>query len=293
MGYAAEVILDSISPQGVRLTTMTLRFPRILLAEVNTHRKLSRSSESSRAIPVSRRIQRVIDEPFIPEAFSKNKRGMSADTDVDEATNALCTAAWLRARDAAVAAAQDLVDSGVHKQHANRLLEPFTWHTAIVSSTSWDNFWGRRALTTKAQPEMIRIARMAYVAYKHSTPTHRGRGEWHLPYVTGYESMDDLEIEDWVKVSVGRCARVSYLTHDGRRAPSEDMRLCDDLLADGHMSPFEHVAQADSRFAHAFGTGNFDGDWVQFRKMILNEQNIPAELDESEIDWVKYLQPVE
>ncbi len=90
------------------------------------------------------------------------------------------------------------------------------------------------------------------------------------------------DFEHWCKVSVGRCARVSYLTHDGKRDLAQDVRLHDQLLAAGHMSPFEHVAgpmnkdEFDYWYAgHAAGAfcGNFRG-WVQYRKLIPHEHDI-------------------
>lgn len=78
MGYEAKVLADSVSPAGVRLTTLEVTFPRFILAEVNTHRMLSRSSASSRAIPIEKRIKAVEEDPFVPEAFGRNRKGMQA-----------------------------------------------------------------------------------------------------------------------------------------------------------------------------------------------------------------------
>lgn len=52
------MLADSIA-SGVRLTTLQVTMPRIVLAEFNTHRMLSRNSASSRAIPVEKRIAQV------------------------------------------------------------------------------------------------------------------------------------------------------------------------------------------------------------------------------------------
>ena len=49
---SAKVIADSVCPKGVRMTTMEIEYPRFILAELNTHRMLSKNSASSRAIPV-------------------------------------------------------------------------------------------------------------------------------------------------------------------------------------------------------------------------------------------------
>ena len=48
---SAKIVADSVSPQGDRLISVLCTFPRIILAEVNTHRMLSKNTSSSRAIP--------------------------------------------------------------------------------------------------------------------------------------------------------------------------------------------------------------------------------------------------
>jgi hypothetical protein len=70
------------------------------------------------------------------------------------------------------------------------------------------------------------------------------------------------------RIACARCARVSYLTHDGKREVSADLDLADKLQASGHMSPFEHAAkavEADHR------SGNFRG-WMQYRKTLAGEE---------------------
>ena len=140
MAYTARVLLDSVSPAGVRLTTLEVTFPRFVLAEFNTHRVFSRSSASSRAVPTSKLIERVEDDPVLPIEWGRNKAGMSAAELLsgDEETEA--KRLWLEARDAAVMVARQLHELKVHKQALNRLLEPFLWHTVIVTSTEWENF---------------------------------------------------------------------------------------------------------------------------------------------------------
>ncbi|HEV2643681.1 MAG TPA: hypothetical protein VGT98_13280, partial [Candidatus Elarobacter sp.] len=56
MPFSARVLLDSVSPAGVRLTTMEARYPRFIHSEVMTHRVFSRNSSSSRAVPIRKMI---------------------------------------------------------------------------------------------------------------------------------------------------------------------------------------------------------------------------------------------
>jgi len=39
---------------------------------------------------------------------------------------------------------QNLIEAGVHKQNANRLLAPFAWTTCILTGTEWENFFELR-----------------------------------------------------------------------------------------------------------------------------------------------------
>lgn len=147
---SAEVIADSITEQGHRLTTMKLVFPRYILAELNTHRMFSRNSASSRAIPFEKMVKAVQDDPFVPIAWQRDHKGMQGTEYItDETQLRLNTDAWLNARDNAVSSASYLnhavhAKGDVSKQLCNRLLEPFMWHTVLVSATEWENFFALR-----------------------------------------------------------------------------------------------------------------------------------------------------
>ena len=182
MAYHAEVLLDSVNPAGQRLTTFVLRFPRFVLPEFNTHRMFSRNASSSRAIPTAKLMQQLIDDPVIPVEWGRNQSGMQAREVLDEAGAAAAQAEWLKARDTALAHAEQLRATGVHKQIVNRLLEPWMWASVIVSSTTFDNFFTLRC-HPDAQPEIKRLADLMRVAYQASAPELRMPGEWHLPFV--------------------------------------------------------------------------------------------------------------
>ena len=298
MGYAAKILADSVTHRGHeahRLTTMEVTFPRIVLAEFNTHRMLSRNSASSRAIPVEKRIAMIEADPFVPEAFGKNQKGMQAAETLNADDDVMARAEWQLATLDAVRHAKMLAAIGVHKQLANRLIEPFCWHTVIVSATEWDNYWALRC-HPDAQPEIRKVSEMMREVYESSSPKELLPGEWHLPLLQPDEFVLDKNSPEWnepigfactlldtetaKKVSAGRCARVSYLTHDGKRDIKADVELCDRLHRSGHMSPLEHVARPiteddiRSRGLPSWRpfVGNFCG-WVQFRKELPNEDN--------------------
>ena len=261
MAYSARVLLDSISPAGVRLTTLEVTFPRFVLSEFNTHRNFSRNSASSRAVPTSKLLEKVANEPVLPLEWGRNKAGMSADDVLTSEEEAQAKAIWLSARDAALDHARQLLELKVHKQELNRVLEPFLWHTVIVTSTEWDNFFTLRCAPT-AQPEIREAAQRMRTALTASTPAPVGYGEWHLPLVQDDERTFDIETQK--KISAARCARVSYLTHSGTREIEKDIELHDRLKHDRHLSPFEHVATP----AHdAVFYANVRG-WTQMRRDI-------------------------
>lgn len=268
MGFEAQIVCDSIA-SGVRLTTMVVTFPRIILAEFNTHRMFSRNSASSRAIPVERRMEQVYADPFVPEVFAANRPGMQAGDILGENVESLSREKWYTACRHALAAAKGLCDLGVHKQWANRLLEPFAWHTVVVSATEWDNFWALRC-HPDAQPEMQTIARLMRDAYRSSTPRECQPGDYHLPFVNPDEG---LEGHAAAQVSIARAAAVSYERHLAHDIDA-DVKRYERLLSSGHMSPFEHVARVSKRDRRAGGNpffGNFRLPWVQHRKMLPGE----------------------
>jgi thymidylate synthase ThyX len=310
VGYSAKILADSVSPAGVRLTTFEATFPRLVLAEFNTHRVFSRNSASSRAIPVAKQLRRVLDDPYVPAEFGCNQPGMQASRVLTGEKARLARAEWLSARDSAVRHVLGLISSAefcgspssaeelddvvarlgdvtqakaipaewlnVHKQLANRLLEPFMWHTLIVTSSEWDNFWNLRT-HVDTQPELQTVAVMMRDLWETSTPRSVAQDEWHLPLtgVAGGHPQDvDLAPDQLVKVAVGRCARVSYLTHDGVRNPDADLLLHDRLLESGHLSPFEHPARpmTDAEAKVSEWSGNFRG-WVPYRKSLPGEHD--------------------
>lgn len=261
----ATVVADSLSPAGIRLTTVEVTLHRFVLAELNTHRVFSRNSASSRAIPVRKQLARVLDDPAVPVEFGANQRGMQAGAPLTGEDHDAALAAWLEARDHAVAAVERLQELGVHKQVTNRLLEPFMWHTVIVTATEWDGFWEQRC-SHLAQPEIRVAAEAMRTAYDASTPVPLALGVWHTPYLR--EDDGDLDPETARHVSAARCARVSYLTHDGRRDIDKDLELYERLVTarPPHWSPLEHVATPAA--AGETTLGNLRG-WRQLRHEVV------------------------
>lgn len=248
MPYECKILLDSTTATEhnkpwVRLTTFEITFPRIVLAEFNTHRVFGRNSASSRAIPVEKMIQKVLDDPFVPFFWGKKQSGMAAEREISLEEQESAKRQWLKGRDSAVEQAKSLLALGLHKQIANRVLETYMYHTVIVTATEFENFFKLRTHPT-AQPEIRKIAEMMLEAYNESTPNYLEQEQWHVPMLTDEERLSDwLTTESALKIATGRLARVSYMTHTGVRDVSEDIKLHDSLAANGHFSPFEHCAQ--------------------------------------------------
>ena len=256
-----------MSIDGARVTTVEATMHRFMLAELNTHRVFSRNSASSRAIPVARQIERVLDDPAMPVEFGGKQAGMQAGPPLEGGALEAARAAWLEARDAAVVSARRLADLGVHKQVVNRLLEPFMWHTVIVTATDWDGFWHQRC-SPLAQPEIRIVADAMREAFDASTPSPVEPGDWHLPFITDVDRAEVPDLDVLRKISAARCGRVSYLNHAGRRDLDDDLHLYARFVEaqPAHASPLEHVATpADPGRSSA---GNLRG-WIQLRHLVL------------------------
>lgn len=295
----ATVIADSISENGKRLTTLHLRYPRFVHAEFLTHRVFSRNARSSRAVPIAKMIEEIKTDPVVPLHWGAAQKGMQADQecemmvglhspefglteDYDRET------AWLAARDMAVMVAEGFAEAGYHKQVANRLLEPFMHIDTLVSASEWDNFFALR-IHRDAEPHIRMLAEEIRRAMADSTVRVLKPGEWHLPYIdhvdwsigwSRHGMNERAALEELAKLSVARCARISYVPFDGNSDIDSELRRYEILRMSGHWSPFEHQATPDETFAirsvgsHQYVNprdhGNFVG-WRQHRRIVERE----------------------
>ncbi len=289
MTTKVEVIADSVSGDGKRLTTFQYMAPRWILAEINTHRMISKSASSSRAIPVAKIIEAIKLDPAIPVTWGKNQKGMQAELPLNDVEADACLETWLDARDNAIQHAQTLIEIGLHKQVANRILEPWMHVHGVLTATEWDNFFYLRC-HKDAQPEFQELAYKMRELMDASVPVQRGAWthdswgakkweeqdenfRWHLPYVTDLERRMHTK-ENLLKMSTARCARVSYNKHDGQTPQlQDDLDLYNRLVNANpkHMSPAEHQGHPD---INAYTqSGNFWG-WQQYRKTITGENYV-------------------
>lgn len=294
-GIEAVMIQDSIA-NGVRLVTMALTYPRFIHAEMMTHRMFSRNASSSRAIPVNTMNKKIAEYPAAPIEWGQNQAGMQAHTVLAPHDKAVAEVVWHYSTMDAIKHSKEFLSLGVHKQIANRITEPFQFIKVVVTATEWDNFFALR-LHTDAQPEIQELARVMKECVDRSEPTEKKLDDpipYHLPFIRmndfEFWATDELTTNDLIRASVARCARVSYMNHDGTNPDiQKDLELYNKLFEAGHMSPFEHVALPMVRtdvgyfdwwdnehgVTHTDRTGklwsgNFKG-WIQYRQLLTEE----------------------
>lgn len=273
----ATIVADSITSWGQRLTTIKAEHHRPILAETNTHRVITKSSASSRAIPVLKQLRKFEDDPAFPIVWASEQKGMQGGPPLEGRDLEDAVALFERIQGYTAMEIRDYVETHpindepgaeddsvrLHKSWLNRPLEFAQWHTALWTATSWENFFHQR-LDAAAMPEFRLLAESVRDALDVSTPRLLQPGEYHLPFVWDDREVEewcidrarrftegtDTKAEDWAvqlqkQVSVARCARTSYETQDGKRDPGEDVKLYSTRLAVDdpmHAAPMEHVA---------------------------------------------------
>lgn len=290
------------------LITLEVEFHRWILAEINTHRVLSRNYQSSRAVPTEKLLEQVRQSPAVPVSWGKNQRGMVAEVELDSEDQEFAERDWRQAARYAVAQAEMLLAKGVHKQIVNRLLEPFMWTRGVITATrgAWESVFVLRC-HSDAQPEFQALAYKMREAIESSTPNVLKVGEWHLPYVYSTVSWNDAlqkserfyfetekdtgygfhtSIENAIKISTSCCAQVSYRQLDDSLEKALKIYEMLNLPEGGkfkespaHMSPCEHQACVHNWWDKSFIAGNFGtlneysragAGWAQYRKILEN-----------------------
>lgn len=275
---SARVIADSITADGHRLTTVEAVCWRPMLPEQNTHRVLSRNSASSRAIPITKNLERFYHDFAYPAEFGSEQGGMQTGPPLegDDLKDALALweglASVVHTRIDRYVKDHPLVDADgnkiegafrLHKSLLNRWLEIGLWQTQIITGTSWDGYFWQRC--HQAADKNIRLmAQAIQEAVAKSTPTPLAPHMWHLPYFFESGGFEDdwrnVQVESVLRevsglelakrISAGRCARVSNLAQSGLRDITDDLRLyarladrSEDPTDPPHASPLEHIAQ--------------------------------------------------
>ena len=253
-----QLIADN-TYNGNRISTFVLEYPRYIHSELKTHRVFSSNSASSRAIPLEIMIELVRGNTVYPQ-WTLNQSGMQGLPVTNEITVKQANAVWDNARDAAIKYVRELQKLGIHKQNANRLLEPFQHIKTILTGTDFDNFF-RLRISEEAQPEIRELADKMKKALVNHEPKVLEEEEVHCPFAdTGKCKYNDYKT---IFRSVALCAQVSY------RKENDDeqvvRRVINRLLAGKnlHASPFEHIAMP----TYSKQVGNLNG-YTQLRHKI-------------------------
>lgn len=264
----AKVVCDSVSEQGVRLTTFEIEYPRFIHGELMTHRMLSKNSSSSRAIPIQKMLDQIESNMAIPVYWGKNKSGMQAVEEVEGLEKVMSQLEWENAYYKVKYSVKWMAETPkLHKQVPNRLTEPFQMMKVVITGTDWENFFNLR-IHPDAQPEICMLAYKMFQAMQESSPNTLRAGEWHLPYVEisqnqydlndtyyfvwdkdvsgtetdGYKYEQRVSREEAIKISAASCAAVSYRTESMTLEKADkifDMLINSEVI---HASPFEHLA---------------------------------------------------
>lgn len=249
MTTSAKIVADSINSMNVRLTTFEVIMPRVVLAELNTHRVFSNSAQSSRAVPIGKLIRSILKTPYVPRTFRRNVGGMSGGKPMR--WQFLAKAIYFAVMYVCIAGAWLLDKLGCSKEIANRLLEPFAYICVVITATEYENFFNLR-ISEHADEAIRDLAVAMKAAMVESDPRLLIEGEWHSPY------------DDDPNVSAAHCARRSYQTrHDQTHGKTENRALAIRLQRDAHWSPFEHQAAVGDGDGRNFGPG-----WVQNRALL-------------------------
>lgn len=260
----ATVICDTYSEDtGSRITTLELVYPRYIHSELMTHRMFSRNASSSRATPLAVTLEEVKNDPVFFDYVGKNQSGMVAGEALKPEELDAFREEWETLAYQVASRVEYMSERfGIHKQTLNRALEPFLRIRTLVTATEWDNFFTLR-LAPDAQPEIRMLAEAMRDSMAISKPN---LGDYHLPYIEDYNPNSADDWGKYHKISVARCARVSYGRLDGKaNSKEEDLALFARLGAGGHLSPFEHAAYTlDGRHA------NFNG-WKSLREFLTDD----------------------
>jgi len=272
MTISAKIIADSINPDNERITTFELEYPRFIHSEFMTHRVFSRNASSSRAIPIKKMLNLVRSNMATPIHWGAKQSGMQADNQLTGFKKWLARKLWKGTGYLVSYMVQIMNSLGLHKQVANRMLEPWSHIKVVMTTTHFDNWFALRE-HKDAQPEIHQLAVQMRKVMELSKPRVLDWGEWHLPYVTE-EDRKKYGKYALIKISTTACAQVSYRILD---TSIEKVHRVFDLLINSdvvHASPFEHPTRATK----SGGSGNFaPTKWKQYRFYV--ERNLIPPLD--------------
>lgn len=294
-----EAIKKTVWGDSPPITTLALEYPRLIHSEVKTHRVLTTSCSSTRAVPFKAVLRNLRENPADIVYWGKAMSGMQAREELAGWRLFAAKALWVAAREVCILVARAFNAIGLHKQIANRILEPFQNISVLITSTEWDNFFALRT-DESAQPEFQTLARMIQ---DEIGKTPAAESKYHIPFFCEHRMKNGAEIfipdhnplhggysiDEALKISASICAQWSYRKFD----PSMDKadKIWSQLVESKpvHASPIEHQAIAMDKTSASsdyllnplnwvagvthmdeqcrYWSGNIRG-WIQHRQLI-------------------------
>lgn len=241
-GIVARVVAKSKSSvTGKEITTFECEYPRFVHSELLTHRMLSRNAASSRAIPITKTIEQVSNNPAYPVHWGKNQPGMQAKEELVGEDLDAAKKNWFNQAKYSAEAAEAISSWGAHKQIVNRVLEPFVFMKTVITATEWNNFFYLRD-HEDADPTIAELARVMKEAISQVEAEVLEPGEWHVPYYMGgyWTEGSRGTLAEALAVSSSCCAQVSFRLLDTSLEKAD--KIYDRLVNSKpvHASPFEH-----------------------------------------------------
>jgi hypothetical protein len=217
------------------LVTLDVLLPGWVQREVLTHKRISRSFVSARAMGTMRAVSLGF---YMPSVFYTQGEGMTA-SDVPVVDQDVARESWRRLCQAGADTADLLSSLGACKEQANRMIPDAKMMRGLLTATEdgWTKFFALR-VNRGADRAMIEFATMvrdavAGAAWRES--------DLHIPYDVEVDAMGwtDYSMDDRMRISGARSARMSY-ARPGKGKTDE--ALAATLMGDGHWSAFEHSA---------------------------------------------------
>jgi hypothetical protein len=244
MKTKVELILDSISSSGKRITTFLVTHPHIISEEIRKHRDLSVTTRRFKNINTV--LKQVNDDPYMPECF-------------DDSTESLVNAKlnWKM-----MAGVFDITTNRMNSLSCEydmllSVLRPFAYIQTVITATNFDNFIAKRSSVENG--EMATIANWINSKLKSSKPIITTG--WHLPFASkewhGYSEVD-------IQLAC------SLLCRREMKYPDIDLNEAHVLMDGNKLGCFEHVARP-CEVKNMMSMSNFNG-WIQLRKTLYNDR---------------------
>lgn len=256
-----HVLASKCAATGERIDTLICEYPRAIHSQLLTHRAFSKNSSSTRAIPIAKAVENILNNPAQPIWTHKQKGMQGKVVGVNEPLYAQAQILNSLNQTSNINFALALDEIGIHKQNAGRCLEPFQNIRIVLTSTEWEN-WDWLRIDGAAQGEIKELADAIYKARLKAEVQVLQPNEYHLPFITAHRDVDnklryyikrvglnsnkpvtrEYTLANAIKISQSICAQTSYRNTDDSLEKAED--LCGKLF-DGnkvHASPTEHQA---------------------------------------------------